>query len=166
MCALAGCWTPPVADVQPKGAPRLIQAAIPVVAVKAGTRVQSVDSDRHSIVLSLPEGITASVQPGPKLKNLAEIKAGDSGRATVAQELSVYVLKDSQLVGAQGPQVIHSNAKVLIIEPSYRLLTLQYPNRSVETFKVGLEARLQEMEVGDDVAIKTTQLLKLRVEKP
>ena len=31
--ALTGCWTAPVATVQPKGDARLIQSGIPVVAV-------------------------------------------------------------------------------------------------------------------------------------
>jgi hypothetical protein len=165
--ALTGCWTAPVASVQPKGGARLIQQAIPVVAVKKNATIQSIDADRRSIVLNLPEGVTSEVMAGEKVTNLAQIRAGDKARATVAQELSVYVLENGQLSGAEGRlQPIHSNAKVLIIEPSYRLLTLQYPNGQVETYKVGLDAELQKMECGDDVVIETTKLLALRVRKP
>jgi hypothetical protein len=165
--ALAGCWTPPVANVQPKGDARLIQRAIPVVAVKNGVTVQSVDAERQTIILNFADGTTSTVGSGAAVANLSKIRAGDKIRATVAQELSVYVLRGGQLPGADGKlEFIKSDAKVLSIEPSYRLLTLQYPNRRVETLKVGLDADLHSMEAGDDVVIETTQLLALRVQKP
>ena len=165
--ALAGCWTPPVANVQPKGDARLIQRAIPVVAVKNGVTVQSVDAERQTVILNFADGMTSTVSSGAAVANLSKIRAGDKIRATVAQELSVYVLKGGQLPGADGKlESIKSDAKILSIEPSYRLLTLQYPNRRVETLKVGLDADLHSMEAGDDVVIETTQLLALRVQKP
>jgi hypothetical protein len=164
--AVTGCWHAPVADVQPQGEPRLIQRGIPVVAVKNHATVQSIDADSHSVVLHFPEGSTATVTPGPRVKHLTQVRAGDKARATVAQTLSVYVLRNGQLPGteaAAGP--IRTDAKVLMVEPSYRLLTLQYPNRQVETLKVGLDAKLSEMAAGDAVMIETTQLLALRVQK-
>jgi hypothetical protein len=164
--ALAGCWHAPVADVQPKGDARLIQRSLPVVAVKKGATVQSIDADQRIVVLGFPQGISAAVKPGPRVTNLAQIHAGDKARVTVAQQLSVYVLKNGQLPGIDGkPELIRTDAKVLMIEPSYRLLTLEYPNHQVETLKVGLDAKLSEMEAGDEVAIATTELLALRVQK-
>jgi len=58
------------------------------------------------------------------------------------------------------------DAKVLSVDPSYRLLTLQYPNGQAQTFKVGLDVKLLEMEPGDIVVIRTMELIALRVEKP
>ena len=164
--ALGGCWTAPVADVQPKGEARLIQHAIPVVAVKHDATVQSIDVDQGVIVLNFTDGVTATVKPGPRVKNFSTIRAGDKAKATVAQKLSVYVLKDGQLPGADGKlEPVRIDAKVLQIEPAYRLLTLQYPNREVEVLKVGLDAKLSEMEAGDSVVIETTELLALKVQK-
>ena len=164
---LAGCWTAPVADVQPKGDARLIQQAIKVVAVKEDATVQSIDLDRGVIVLQFADGLTATIKPAPGVANFSKIRAGDKGRAKVAQELSVYVLKDGQLPGADGkPKPVRTDAKVLQIDTAYRLLTLQYPNRQVEIFKVGLDAKLSAMEAGDSVAIETTELLALKVKKP
>jgi hypothetical protein len=100
--ALAGCWTAPVADVQPKGDARLIQHAIPVVAVKRDATVQSIDVDQGVIVLNFTDGITATAKPGPRMTNFSKIRAGDKGRATVAQELSVYVLIDGEVPGVDG----------------------------------------------------------------
>jgi hypothetical protein len=162
--ALAGCWTAPVANVQPKGQARLIQSAIAVVAVKDGATVQSVDADQRRVVLDFSDGTTATVTAGPDVKDFEKVRAGDRVRATVAQELSVYVLKNGLLPGVDGKsESIKSHAKVLTVEPSYRLLTVQYPSHRAETLKVGLDTKLQQMESGDDVVIETTQLLAVRV---
>ncbi len=164
---LAGCWTAPVADVQPKGDARLIQGAIPVVAVKDRATVQSIDVDQGVIVLNFTDGLTAAVKPGPRVKNFSKIRAGDKAKATVARELSVYILIDGRLPGADGKlETVRIDAKVMDIDRAYRLLTLQYPNREVEVLKVGLDTKLSEMEAGDSVVIKTTELLALRIQKP
>jgi hypothetical protein len=165
-CALTACWTPPVANVQPRGEPRLIQSAIPVISVKDAATVQAIDLEKHTITLRFAQGSVATIQPGSTVSNFSKIRAGDTVRATVVQELSVFVLKDGRLSRGDGTaESISSDARILIIEPSYRLLTLQYPNRKAETFKVGLEAKLTEMEPGDDVTIRTTALRAVRIEK-
>ena len=164
--ALAGCWTAPVATVQPKGDARLIQSGIPVVAVKDDATVQSVDADQRLMVLNFSDGTTATVKAGPEVKDFAKARAGDKVRVKVAQELTVYVLKNGALPGADGkPESTKSDARVLVVEPAYRLLTLQYPGHPPETVKVGLNTKLFAMEAGDDVVIQTTQLLALRVKK-
>jgi hypothetical protein len=163
---LSGCWTPPVADVQPKGDARLIQHAIPVEVVKDEATVQSVDPEQQVVVLNFTDGTSATVKPGPRVTNFSKIRNGDKVKATVAQELSVYVLIDGMLPGIDGKhQPIKTDAKVLQIDPAYRLLTLQYPNRHIEVLKVGLDARLADMEAGDSVAIATTELRALKVRK-
>ncbi|HEY2676069.1 MAG TPA: hypothetical protein VGI65_03810 [Steroidobacteraceae bacterium] len=164
--ALSGCWTPPVASVQPKGDARLIQHAILVEVVKDHATVQSIDLDQQVIALNFTDGTSATVKPGPRVTNFAKVRAGDKVKATVIQELSVYVLIDGMLAGVGGKhEPIKTNAKILQIDPAYRLITLQYPNRHVEILKVGLDVKLADMEAGDSVAITTTELRALRVQK-
>jgi hypothetical protein len=165
--ALAGCWTAPTANVQPKGEARLIQGPIPVESVKHRVTVQSIDADRRVIVLDFPEGATATFKPGPQVANIHQIRAGDKVQATVAQEFTIYVLKNGRVPGTGGkPETLEADAKVLRVDPSYRLLSLQYPNGQTQTFKVGLEVKLLEMEPGDIVDIRTTELIAMRAEKP
>jgi hypothetical protein len=166
--ALTGCWTAPIASVQPKGEPRLIQGGIAVESTKDPAIVQSVDAGTRTIVVQNPADATrATYKAGPKVSNFDRIKAGDKIEATLTQELTVYVLRKGQLPVAGGPpKAIKSDARVLMIDPSYRLLTLQYPNGRNETFKVGLDVRLLEMEAGDDVVIRTIEAVALEVDKP
>jgi hypothetical protein len=165
--ALAGCWIAPTANVQPKGEARLIQRAFPVESVKHLVTVQSIDAERRVIVLNFSDGTTATFKPGPQAANIHQIRAGDKVQATVAQELTIYVLKNGQVPGTDGkPEALEADAKVLRVDPSYRLLTLQFPNGQAQTFKVGLDVKLLEMEPGDIVVIRTLELIALRKEKP
>jgi hypothetical protein len=162
--ALAGCWTAPVGNVQPKGEARLIQGGIRVESVREEATVQSINADQRSIVLSFAGGTKATFKPGPQLKNFYEIRAGAKVEATVVQELTVYVLKNGQAPGTGGkPEAIKADARVMAVDPSYRLLTLQYPNGQAETFKVGLDVKLLQMEAGDSVVIRPLELIGLRV---
>lgn len=163
---LTGCWTAPVANVQPKGEPRLIQRGIVIDSVKHDATVQAIDPEHGTLVLLFPGSDGSTLAPGAGVVDFSKLRAGDKVRAKVTQTFSVYVLKDGKLPGPDGkPELIASSARVLTIEPSYRLLTLQYPGGDVESFKVGLEARLHEMEAGDDVGIETTALTALRINK-
>jgi hypothetical protein len=165
--ALAGCWTVPVANVQPLGEPRLIQESIAVRSVKEHAVVQSVDADQRTIVLEMRgQKGTAAYSVGPAVTGLKQIKPGDTVEATVAEELAVYILREGELPGPNGTfRRVASDAKVLLVDPSYRLLTLQYPDGRDETFKVGLDVRLGEMAPGDDVVIRPREVLDLRPEK-
>lgn len=162
---VAGCWTAPVANVQPKGEARLIQAGIAVESVKDPAVVQSVDAGARILVLTPRQGATRTYKAGPQVENLDRIKAGDTVRATVAEELSVYVLRDGQLPAAGGThESIASDARVLWVDPSYRLLTLRYPDGRDETFKAPLGVKLGEMEAGDDVVIRPLEVRSLQVQ--
>src|SRR5690349_11039544 len=95
--AVAGCWSLPNANVQPTGEPRMVDTGIAVHSVKNGAMVQSVDPRSRAIVLKLADGSTATYKVGQQVENLDQIKAGDKVKATVAEELTVYVLKNGQL---------------------------------------------------------------------
>jgi hypothetical protein len=163
---LGGCWSAPVANVQPKGEPRLIQSAIAVRSIKNPEVVQSVDTGTRTIVVLTPGTAgTNTYKVGQKVSSLDRVKAGDRIRATVAEELTVYVLHDGQLPGVSSPETIATDAKVLSVDPSYRLLTVQYPDGRNETFKVAKEVKLKQMEAGDDVVIRVIEVISLRVQK-
>ncbi len=95
---------------------------------------------------------------------LPEIK--DRVRATIAEEFAVYVLRDERLPVPGGlPEAITTDARVLSVDPSYRLLALQFPNGHTETLKVHRRVRLDEMGAGDAVVIRPVEILALQVRK-
>jgi len=161
---LAGCWTAPTANVQPRGEPRLIQAGIAVESVKDPATVESLDATQQMLVLKFSDGSAARIKAGTRVANFHRIQVGDTVRVTVAEALDVYVLENGRSSGAGGAtEDVHANARLLDVDPSYRLLTLQYSNGHAETFKVGLDVKLLQMEAGDDVVVRTIEAVALRV---
>jgi hypothetical protein len=163
--ALAGCWTPPNASVQPGGEPRLIQSGITVESVKDPATVQALDSGQGTITLALPSGTTATYKVGAKVKRLDQVKSGDQVQATVTEELAVYLLADGRLPDGTTAESLGVNAKVLLVDPSYRLLTLQYPNGQTDTVKPGLGTLMQQMAPGDSVVVRPQELTAIEIEK-
>jgi hypothetical protein len=132
-----------------------------VKSVKDAAVVSSVDRTAGTIVLRTPgRAETSTYSVGPKVAGLADVKAGDVVRATVAEDLTIYLLSDGRLPDTAG--TVSVDARVLAVDPSYRLLTLQYPDGRTETFKVPLGTRLEQMEAGDSVVVQPVAVLALR----
>jgi hypothetical protein len=158
--ALTGCWTAPVATQQPGGQARLIQGGIDVESAKDSAVISAVDRNASTIVLrAFGKASTSMYKVGPQVSTLNDLKAGDVVQATVTEELTVYRIRDGQLPGAEG--TVPADARVLSVDPSYRLLKLQYPDGENETIKVPLGTRLEDMQAGDSVVIRPVELLAL-----
>jgi hypothetical protein len=162
---LNGCWTPPNASVQPGGEPRLIQSGITVESVKDPATVQALDSGQGTITLALPSGTTATYKVGAKVKHFGQVRPGDQVQATLTEELAVYLLADGRLPDGTTAETLGINARVLLVDPSYRLLTLQYPNGQTDTVKPGLDALMQQMAPGDSVVVRPQELTAVEIEK-
>ena len=156
---LSGCWTPPSASVRPGGEPRVIVRGIEVESVIDAATVESVDRAARRVALSQP-GVP---QPGPyypvghRVRDWDDVHVGDQVRATLEEALTVYVAPEHE---SGSP-----SARVLLVDPSYRLLTVQYPNRDKETFKLGLHAAMRGIRAGDWVAIRPVAVIELRVRR-
>lgn len=159
---LSGCWAPPSADVHPGGLPGVVAGGIEVERVASSARVESVDRVAGTLTLSEP-GIPVTVSRiGRTVRHRDDIRAGDEVRATIKEILTVYVASPTG-----GPDMAvrrgYPDARVLVVDPSYRLLSVQYPGGATETFKVGLHSPMRGVEPGDSVAIRPEEVTHLRV---
>jgi hypothetical protein len=166
MLILTGCWTPPNANVQPAGQPRLIQSGLQVASVKEHATVHAVDAGARTITLELSDKSTATYKASEAVKNFSSVQAGDKVVATVTEELAIYLLENGRLPDGATAETLGVNARVLELDPSYRLLTLQYTSGRSETIKPPLEAKMLEMAPGDSVVVKPLEVTKIKVEKP
>jgi len=164
--ALAGCWTPPNANVQPKGNPGLIQDGIAVESVKDPATVQAVDAAARTITLKLSDKTTLTCKVGAQVEILGNIQLGDQVQATVTEDLAVYVLDNGRLPDGTTAEALGVNAKVLKVDPSYRILTLQYPDGQSEALKPGLGTKMEEMSPGDSVVVRPQEVTAIKIEKP
>ena len=118
--ALDGCWTAPVSSTQPGGEPRVIQDAVAVESFKNAAIVLSVDPDARIVVLLDPADSSKIVyRAGARSSTLGRIKAGDRVRATVVEELTVFVSRDGRPPRRSGnANDLKTDAKVLRVDPS------------------------------------------------
>jgi hypothetical protein len=166
---LPGCWSAPIATLQSKGKPHPIHDAIAVAveSVKPPAVVQSVDLVARAITVLRPgEARLISYKVGLNVSNLERLKAGDKVQATVAEELRAYVRRDGDLPSADdSPHTLVTDAQVLSVDPSYRLVTLHFPDGHTEMFKASLRVKLDQMETGDEVTIRPVEAIALRIKK-
>ena len=161
---LPGCWTAPRSDVQPPGEPRLIADHILVRSRRAPAVVQAVDAQARTVSLLNTRRRSSGVYPvSARVSRLGQVYPGERIRATLVDELSVYVLHaDDPVIAGER---IEPQARVLRVDPSYRRLVVQYPDGEEETFKVGLAVELTAMRAGDAVVIRPVDLTALKRRK-
>lgn len=124
--------------------------------------VESVDRGARTLTLSVHGATLPACKIAQGVRNWEEVNTGDEVRATIRAVLTVYVAPPydgrSHDPGARRQSL---DARVLIMDPSYRLLTVQYPNGATETFKLGLHTRLRQIAAGDAVAIRPMEVIEL-----
>ncbi len=163
---LSACWSLPSADVRPQGKPRVIASAIEVGRVVDPATVVAVDPAAETLLLSV-HGIPLPLcRIGRHVREGARLESGDRVRAVLEEVLTVYVAPAAArarlVAGLRG---LSPDARVLVADPSYRVLTLQYPNGETTTFKVGLHTRMTGIEAGDSVAVRAAEVVELRVRR-
>jgi hypothetical protein len=156
---LSGCWMPPSANVRPAGEPRVVEHGIEVDWMVHSARVESVDPAARTVGLNVQDGPLVVCNVGPGVHNWGDIHVGDQVRAKIREVLTVYVGPANE----SGVRSRSPDARVLVADPSYRLLTVQFPNGGTATFKIGLGTRMKGIEAGDFVAIRPVAAVKLRV---
>lgn len=129
--------------------------------------VEAVERRARSIVLRLPrDAAMHTYAVGQRVSALDHIIVGDEVQAKLAEVLAVYASRDGRLPGDDGARpAVTPDARVLTVDRSYRVLTVQYPSGRTEDLKVGREVKLEEMESGDDVFIQTLEVVSLSLRK-
>ncbi len=160
--SLAGCWQAPRADVHPSGEPRVIQRSVAVESIRSGI-AHSVDPTARTIALLKPGDTAPQIYALASGTPVGAIKPGERVRLTLAERLTVYVQGVGEVAPeADGISPNSSDAKVLSVDRSYRLLTLLRTDGRRETFKVAVNVKLSEMQPGDDVAVESMQVVAVR----
>ena len=116
--------------------------------------VEAVDPAARTIALRVHGNRLAACRIGPRVRYWGELRTGDQVQATIRDVLTVYVARSGS-----------PDASVLVVDPSYRVLTVQYPNGQREGFKVGLRTRMDGIEAGDSVAIRPVEVTELRLRR-
>jgi hypothetical protein len=154
-----------------------------VGAITATSKVTAVDPDKRTVTLTNDAGETNTYQLGKNVRNFDQIKVGDQVKATLLESVAVAVSKSSAAPDASGrglvavapkgamPGVLMAKtrqitAKIVSVDSTARTVTVEGPMGGKPTIKVGPNVTLGELQAGDDVTLRITDALAIRVEKP
>ena len=159
MILMSGCWTVPNANLRPKGEPRVIDDSIEVEALMPSLRVESIDRVKRIVRVKYRQEVIA-MEVAAGVGSLNEVDPGDYIRPKVRKKLKVYVASQSGS-GDDSAGAGWRTPRVLVVDTSYRLLSIQYPDGHADTFKVGLDMRLKAIEPGDSVEFGAIEVVDL-----
>jgi hypothetical protein len=136
-----------------------------------------------SLQLLSPSGTKTTLKAGPEVVNFNQIQVGDRVKATVAEQIVVFVRKNGEPprdgeaaavalapVGAK-PGLLMANtvevtAAVQALDLEHRKATLRFPDGTSKAFKVRKDVDMTKARLGDEVVIRTTEAMAITVEKP
>jgi hypothetical protein len=143
--------------------------------------VQSVNPADRTVVLLHPDGSSSTYKCGPDVRNFDQIKVGDHVTATVAESLAIGLMKGGGMPtgmgsssatirsplgdkpGARMVDTVGFIAKVVGIDALNRQVTLQMPDGTNRTVKVGPDINLINVSPGDDVGVRVTRAVAIAV---
>ena len=184
MLALTSCSSTPQGEGSTMvAAQKGVPGGVIVETYKVTATVTAVDAASRKVTLTMADGSKTTVKAGPEVVNFDQIQVGDQVKATVAEQLVVFVRKNGEPandgeaaavalapVGAK-PGVVMANtvevtAKVEAIDLGRRKATLRFPDGQSKTFRVRPDVDMTKAKLGDEVVIRTTEAVAITVEKP
>ena len=145
--------------------------------------VAAIDKETRTITLVDPAGIKTTVTAGPEVANFDQLQVGDQLKVTATKKLVVYVTEpgeapkpaEAQMValapegakpGGIMAQTRQVTAKITALDPANHEATLQFEDGTTSTVPVRPDVDLSKHKVGDQVVIRVTDSIALKVVKP
>jgi hypothetical protein len=184
MLSLTSCSSTP--KIEPTTS-AVYQQGVPggvfVETYKNTATVTAIDAADRKVTLVTPDGRKETFKAGPEVVNFDQIRVGDQVKATVTQQLAVYMAKDNPpasegattLVtlapkgakpGGLVANTVQVIAKVKAIDLKHHKATLELPDGTTKTFAVRKDVDLTQRQIGEEVVIRTTEAVALKVERP
>jgi hypothetical protein len=144
--------------------------------------VKGVDAASRKVELATADGQRTTVKCGPDVINFDRIRVGDQLVVTVTEELVAYLANartpDDGAVtavvlaprgakpGGVRAETVQVTAKIVALDLRGHKATLQFPNGSTRTVAVRPDVDLAQRKVGEEVVIRVTEVLAIKVEQP
>ncbi len=167
-------------DARTPGAPL---GAIEVTTITGTSKVTAVDPTNRTLTLVNPEGATNTYKLGDGVRNFDQIKVGDEVKTTLLESLAVAVRESKLPPGATETDTValepkgampgvviartkELTAKIQAVDKTNRTVTIEGSAGFERPIKVGPKVNLDELQKGEDVTLRVTQGMAIRVEKP
>jgi len=125
--------------------------------IKQGDAVKAFVSDQYAVFLvkngPLPSAGQGVLAEWPAKADEVPVYVAPAGAATNAMPAGVVLITQD------------FSARVISADRSYRLLKLEYADGKTKIFKVPLPFTLENVQKGDDLIVRTTEAMAIRLEK-
>jgi hypothetical protein len=159
-----------------------VAGGVIVNTMEVSARVTAINKADREVTLLAPDGKKYPVEVGPEAVNFDQIRVGDLVKATVTEELVIFMddpgapsdqgqadvvalapkgAKPGGVV-AQTTQVIGT---VVAIDRTARTATLRFEDGETKTFPVRADVDLSQHNVGDRVVFRHTEMVAISVDK-
>jgi hypothetical protein len=180
LLALTSCSTPEGTEVvttieTPDG-------AIIVDKLTTTATVTAMDPVKRKLTLALPGGGKTTYKAGPEVVNFAQIQVGDRVKATVTEEVAVFIGDSAPPAAMAGQGVALAPVgdkpggimvdtallavNVTAVDAKKHKVSLQLPDGTVKKVKVGKKVDLSTLRPGDHVMVQMGEGLAISVEQP
>ena len=160
-----------------------VPGGVTVNTVEVTAKVTAIDTKNRKVTFLLPDGSKETVKVPPEAANFDQISKGDLVKATLTEEVVVYLDEEGASVpggyaagvaiapkGAQPggivAEAVQVTATVTAIDQANRTATLQFEDGTLETISVRDDIDLSKRKVGENVVFAVTGAIALSVEKP
>lgn len=182
---LASCSSEPKPAVQTSSAVGY-QPGVPggymTATHKLTATVTAIDAATRKVTLETAEGSETTVTCGPNVINFDQIRVNDRLTVTLTEEVVAFMADartpadGGAAVVARAPRgakpggvmadTVQVTAKVAGIDYRNHKATLQFPNGSLRTVVVRPDVDLRQRQVGEEVVLRITEVMAVKVEKP
>jgi len=150
--------------------------------VTATATVQKIDLAKRDVTLKGADGKVFTIHAGEEVRNLAQVKVGDTVTATYYESIAYEVHKPGmadvgvktasgmaraepgEKPGGVAADVVQVTATIVSIDKATPSVTLKRPDGEVVAVKVRDPRKLEDVAVGDLVEITYTKALAISVE--
>lgn len=176
--ALVGC-----SHFGGKEEPLYTSGTISEEVVTASAEVIAIDPSTRNVALRMADGSEIAFQVGPQVRNLDQVRAGDSVNVSYLESVVYSLRKPGEAVpgtsieeqavrakpgatpGAAVARTVFVTATVRGLDPKVPSVTLELASGEMRTIRVRDAARLQGVKPGDLVEFAFTQALAIGLEK-
>jgi hypothetical protein len=154
-------------------------------AISTTATVVSVDHATRRVALKRADGSQVTYKAAPGAPGFDDLKAGDEVKVSMAEELAVFLGKNSVPAGvstnsarlrvrlpggtlavATETELLAYTARVMAINAWNDTVTLQLADGTTKTIHVSEAVNLADANVGDNVSVRATEAIVVVLEKP
>jgi Cu/Ag efflux protein CusF len=143
--------------------------------------VEAIDVAKREVTLKGPKGKVVPLSVSPEVRNLEQVKVGDSLKVTYVEALSLTLKKDGKELratntksdsvrapdgakpGGAVAEQVKVTADVIAVDRKTQMVTLRGPKQEVDLY-VSDPAQLKLIKVGDQIEAEYTQAVAITVE--